>query len=169
MSVFGLALWAGLAWAQVPPGAASGPPVEARGAPAAPGQVLDRVAAVVNDDIVTLGEIYEFGGAYIGQAVAAAGEAARGAAESEVLDRLLERRLIEQEMRALKLDLTEQEIDRSISEIAERNGLDVDGLAGHLADLKGRALMVHAGGDNHADHPMPLGGGGARVACGVID
>lgn len=38
-----------------------------------------------------------------------------------------------------------------------------------LADVKGRALMVHAGGDNHADHPAPLGGGGARVACGVID
>lgn len=35
-------------------------------------------------------------------------------------------------------------------------------------DLTGRALMVHAGGDNHADHPAPLGGGGARVACGVI-
>lgn len=37
-----------------------------------------------------------------------------------------------------------------------------------LADVKNRALMVHAGGDNHADHPAPLGGGGARVACGVI-
>jgi len=37
-----------------------------------------------------------------------------------------------------------------------------------LADVQGRALMVHAGGDNHADHPAPLGGGGARVACGVI-
>ena len=37
-----------------------------------------------------------------------------------------------------------------------------------LADLKGRALMIHAGGDNHADHPQPLGGGGARMACGVI-
>lgn len=36
-------------------------------------------------------------------------------------------------------------------------------------DLAGRALMVHAGGDNHADHPAPLGGGGARVACGVIE
>lgn len=36
-------------------------------------------------------------------------------------------------------------------------------------DLAGRALMVHAGGDNHADHPAPLGGGGVRVACGVID
>jgi Cu-Zn family superoxide dismutase len=37
-----------------------------------------------------------------------------------------------------------------------------------LADVKGRALMVHVGGDNHADHPAPLGGGGARMACGVI-
>lgn len=37
-----------------------------------------------------------------------------------------------------------------------------------LNDVKDRALMVHAGGDNHADHPAPLGGGGARVACGVI-
>lgn len=36
------------------------------------------------------------------------------------------------------------------------------------ADIKGRSLMVHAGGDNHADQPQPLGGGGARVACGVI-
>jgi len=37
-----------------------------------------------------------------------------------------------------------------------------------LHDLKGRSLMVHSGGDNHADHPTPLGGGGARVACGVL-
>lgn len=37
-----------------------------------------------------------------------------------------------------------------------------------LADVQGRALMVHAGGDNHADHPAALGGGGPRQACGVI-
>lgn len=37
-----------------------------------------------------------------------------------------------------------------------------------LAELKGKALMIHAGGDNHADHPMPLGGGGARMACAVL-
>jgi superoxide dismutase, Cu-Zn family len=35
-------------------------------------------------------------------------------------------------------------------------------------DIKGRSLMVHAGGDNYADVPAPLGGGGARVACGVV-
>ncbi len=38
-----------------------------------------------------------------------------------------------------------------------------------ITDLKGRSLMIHAGGDNHADHPAPLGGGGARMACGVIE
>ena len=37
-----------------------------------------------------------------------------------------------------------------------------------ITDLKGRSLMIHAGGDNHADHPAPLGGGGARLVCGVI-
>lgn len=37
-----------------------------------------------------------------------------------------------------------------------------------LKEIEGRALMVHAGGDNHSDHPAPLGGGGDRYACGVI-
>jgi len=37
-----------------------------------------------------------------------------------------------------------------------------------LQDVKARSLMVHLGGDNHSDHPQPLGGGGARLACGVI-
>ncbi|MFG6652882.1 superoxide dismutase [Cu-Zn] SodC [Scandinavium sp. M-37] len=37
-----------------------------------------------------------------------------------------------------------------------------------LDEVKGKALMVHVGGDNMADQPKPLGGGGARFACGVI-
>ena len=37
-----------------------------------------------------------------------------------------------------------------------------------LDELHNRALMIHAGADNHSDHPQSLGGGGARVACGVI-
>lgn len=35
--------------------------------------------------------------------------------------------------------------------------------------LKGHALMIHAGGDNYSDQPQPLGGGGGRIACGVIE
>lgn len=36
-----------------------------------------------------------------------------------------------------------------------------------LDDIRGRSVMVHAGGDNYSDQP-PMGGGGARIACGVI-
>jgi len=37
-----------------------------------------------------------------------------------------------------------------------------------LAALKGKAVIIHAGGDNYSDQPAPLGGGGGRIACGVL-
>ena len=37
-----------------------------------------------------------------------------------------------------------------------------------VAQLRGKALLIHAGGDNYRDQPKPLGGGGARIACGII-
>jgi superoxide dismutase, Cu-Zn family len=36
-----------------------------------------------------------------------------------------------------------------------------------LADLKGRSLVIHEGGDNYSDDPEN-GGGKGRVACGLI-
>ena len=44
-----------------------------------------------------------------------------------------------------------------------------DVVAPHLkvSDVKGHSIMIHAGGDNYSDQPAPLGGGGARIACGV--
>ena len=89
--------------------------------------VIDRVVAVVNDELVLLSEVYAFGGPYIEEA-AATDPSARTRAEGEVLDRLLERKLVEQEMRDLKIDLSDQDLDRSITDIAQRNGYDVDGL-----------------------------------------
>ncbi|MGO3423996.1 MAG: superoxide dismutase [Cu-Zn] SodC [Pseudoalteromonas distincta] len=38
-----------------------------------------------------------------------------------------------------------------------------------LEKLKQHAVMIHEGSDNYADKPKPLGGGGKRVACGVIE
>jgi Cu-Zn family superoxide dismutase len=38
-----------------------------------------------------------------------------------------------------------------------------------VGNIRGRALMIHGGGDNYSDDPKPLGGGGARVACGVVE
>jgi superoxide dismutase, Cu-Zn family len=37
-----------------------------------------------------------------------------------------------------------------------------------VAEIRGRSVMIHSGGDNYSDSPAPLGGGGARIACGVI-
>jgi Cu-Zn family superoxide dismutase len=37
-----------------------------------------------------------------------------------------------------------------------------------LSEIQGHAIMVHVGGDNHSDQPLPLGGGGVRLACGII-
>lgn len=45
--------------------------------------------------------------------------------------------------------------------------MNVPGLT--VADVRGRALMIHEMGDNYSDDPKPLGGGGARIACGVIE
>jgi superoxide dismutase, Cu-Zn family len=36
-----------------------------------------------------------------------------------------------------------------------------------VSDLYNKALMIHAGADNYADEPAKLGGGGARIACGI--
>ena len=47
-----------------------------------------------------------------------------------------------------------------------RQPLVVKGLK--LSDLRSKSLVVHAGGDNQSDAPKPNGGGGDRIACGVV-
>jgi Cu-Zn family superoxide dismutase len=62
-----------------------------------------------------------------------------------------------------KGDLPKLEVsDKGVAKVK----LDVPGLK--VADMAGHALMIHAGGDNYADAPKPLGGGGDRIVCGVI-
>jgi Cu-Zn family superoxide dismutase len=62
-----------------------------------------------------------------------------------------------------KGDLPKVEINSGGSTNAK---LKVPGLK--LADVTGKALVIHEGGDNYSDTPKPLGGGGARIACGVV-
>jgi Cu-Zn family superoxide dismutase len=38
----------------------------------------------------------------------------------------------------------------------------------NLKQVQGLALMVHMHGDNFSDTPAKLGGGGARMACGIL-
>lgn len=96
--------------------------------------VVDRVAAVVNDDVITLSEIYELGGEFIEKRVEVldAKAIARREAEIEVLDSLILRALIDQEMQRLGLQITEAELDRSIDDMATRNNLDREQLQNEI-------------------------------------
>lgn len=37
-----------------------------------------------------------------------------------------------------------------------------------LSEIRGRSIVIHASSDNYDDEPKPLGGGGERIACGVV-
>lgn len=96
------------------------------------GKVVDRVAAVVNDEVITLSQVYELGQDYIETAVTESGPTTRRSAEHAVLERLIERALVDQAVTELKLEATEQDLDRAIDDLARRNGIDRDGLRREL-------------------------------------
>jgi Cu-Zn family superoxide dismutase len=43
----------------------------------------------------------------------------------------------------------------------------VQGLS--VEEIAGRAIVIHDGGDNYSDSPKPLGGGGGRFGCGILE
>ena len=96
--------------------------------------IVDRVAAVVNDDVITLSEVYELGEAFIDERVASGGDpdVLRREAELEVLDSLILRRLISQEILSMGLEVQEPELDRAIDDIAQRNNMERAQLRGEI-------------------------------------
>jgi len=90
--------------------------------------VVDRIAAVVNDDVITWSEVYDLGGQHIEERLAEGRGASRRGLELEVLDALIGQKLVEQEIRRLDLDVTEQDLERALGDIARQNGLERDQL-----------------------------------------
>ncbi len=92
----------------------------------AKGEVVDRIAAVVEKDVITLSEVYALGGEFIENAAQGGlmDDPARKAAELEVLEELVQRALVAQEIEDLGLLVTSDEIDRAIDDIAQSNGVD---------------------------------------------
>ena len=95
---------------------------------AAPAQarVVEKIAAVVGDDIVLSSEVEEHAGPFMQEIAAipnATQRAARAAAlRREILDRLVDERLIIQQAAELKLTVSSEDIDRSIEQIKRENG-----------------------------------------------
>ena len=81
---------------------------------------IDRVAAVVNDDLIVVSSIYEVGGEYITQNM---GTTNLRSVELEVLETLIQRTLVSQELQGLGMDVTDEEVEGAMNDIAESNGI----------------------------------------------
>lgn len=86
--------------------------------------MVDKIAAVVDDEVIVLSDVYDLGGPFIQQRCETSEEACVREAELEVLDSLILRALVEGELIRLGLQVTSEEIDRAIDQIARENGLD---------------------------------------------
>lgn len=91
-------------------------------APAAPvgPRVVDRIAVVVNDEIVSLSDIYDVGRDYILQKCTTREADCMTAAEVEVADALIRRALVRQELERLDLTVTAPQVDQSIDQIVRQ-------------------------------------------------
>jgi peptidyl-prolyl cis-trans isomerase SurA len=86
--------------------------------------VVDRVAAVVGDDVISLSEIYELAGTeFIVARCPTLDDTCVTEAELEVLDVLLRRTLIRQELVRLNDDVTEADVDQAIDNIVRQYAL----------------------------------------------
>jgi len=95
------------------------------GAPAARAALVDRVAAVVDDEVITLSEVYDMGGPFIDERCPEPGDGScRLDIELQVLESLILRVLMRQELQKLGLDITAEEMDRTIDQIARDNDME---------------------------------------------
>jgi peptidyl-prolyl cis-trans isomerase SurA len=85
---------------------------------------VDRIAAVVNDEVITLSQVYELGRDHIETASRGGTGETRRAAEITVLDAEIRRVLIDQELNRLGLVVTEQELNRNLEAIGSEHGMD---------------------------------------------
>lgn len=92
--------------------------------------ILDRVVAVVNDDVITLTEVQEEGLQTIRRIVqdtlGAERERQLRSTERQVLDDLILRRLQLQEAKKEKIEASPAEVQSTIEELKKRNGLTSD-------------------------------------------
>jgi peptidyl-prolyl cis-trans isomerase SurA len=98
---------------------------------------VDRVAAIVNGDVITLSELTERSGSEYRRAAemppGPAREQARARALRTAFDSVLAERLVENEVKSVGIDVTEAQVDTAIEDVKKRNNLSDDMLKQALA------------------------------------
>jgi len=101
------------------------------------GEVLERIVAVVNNDVITLSELEETAKPIIEQVKQSSLPAEREEKEQKarraVLDQLIENKLLEQEIKNRKVEVSERDIDAAIEQIKQQNQVSENELKAILA------------------------------------
>lgn len=104
---------------------------------AASGQVVDRIIALVNDDVIFLSELEEAGKLLFEQirksTLPEESEGKIKKARRELLNQLIEDKLLEQEIKNRKIEVSEREVDQAIEEVMKKNQLTENDLKKALA------------------------------------
>ena len=102
-------------------------------------RVVEKIAAVVGDEIVLQSEVEERAAPYMREIAAvpdAKQRAVRAAAlRKEVLDRLIDEHLVLQQATELKLSVSTEDVDRTIEQVKRDNGLSDERLAEEVRRL----------------------------------
>jgi len=95
---------------------------------AAPAEPIEGLAAIVGDDVILVSEVQERAAPALARLAQEQSAFLRDQTMREILsqqlDVMIDELLIEQEARRLMLDVTEEEVDRAIEGIKQRNGWD---------------------------------------------
>ncbi len=101
------------------------------------GEVVERIVALVNNELITLSELEEMGKPLLDRVRQTGSPAEREErlkkARREVLDHLIESKLLEEEMKKRKIEVPERDVDAAIQDILKTSNLTEDGLKKALA------------------------------------
>ena len=99
---------------------------------AAAEELIDRIVAVVNNDVISLSDLNRAIGpmlaAYSQQKGQALSDEERGELVKKAIDQLVEKKLIEQKAKEFNIKVTDKDIDRSVEEVLQRNNLTLEQL-----------------------------------------
>jgi peptidyl-prolyl cis-trans isomerase SurA len=102
--------------------------------------LVDRVVAVVNNDVITLSELEKAGREFFErikmQAPAAEVDRALEKAREEVLSSLVDKYIVRQQAEKLSITVADQEVDTAVDQILARNNATIEDFKKELAAMK---------------------------------
>ncbi|WP_456387342.1 peptidylprolyl isomerase [Desulfolithobacter sp.] len=101
--------------------------------------IVDRVVAVVNDDVITMSEVNQEGKALFKRIAEQVPpdrlEEALEQARQNVIEELIDKKILQQEARKYDLKVTDEEVDRALQRILERNNTTIEQFRRDLAAM----------------------------------